>query len=188
MKNNYYKFTEPTAQFDFVVDITPKEHSIWERYVNTVYKGENKKSLPISSDVKNFIYKYEDEFVVSLYNFVREYNDTFKNLKMKKSHRSDYGSSVMDVAFKIENGVGKVLYFPWEQETKHEKKMFGEFIIEKKDVLKFFNEWSKKKKFDNTKKKIVGSPISKAWTKKDYITYIEILQKRIEELEKKPSK
>ena len=36
-------------------------------------------------------------------------------------------------------------------------------------------------------KKIVGSPIAVPWTKKDYITYIEILQKRIEELEKKPS-
>jgi len=33
--------------------------------------------------------------------------------------------------------------------------------------------------------KIIGSPISVPWTKKDYITYIEILKKEIEELKTK---
>ena len=37
-------------------------------------------------------------------------------------------------------------------------------------------------------KKIIGSPNPVPWTKKDYITYIEILQKRLDELKKKPSK
>jgi len=38
------------------------------------------------------------------------------------------------------------------------------------------------------KKEIVGSPHSKPWTKKDYLTYIEILKKEIEEIKKKPAK
>jgi hypothetical protein len=42
-----------------------------------------------------------------------------------------------------------------------------------------------KNKFE---KEIVGSPYSKPWTKKDYLMYIEILKKEIEELKKKPSK
>ena len=37
-------------------------------------------------------------------------------------------------------------------------------------------------------KKIIGSPISIPWSKKDYEIYIEILKKEIEELKKKPSK
>lgn len=31
--------------------------------------------------------------------------------------------------------------------------------------------------------KVIGSPFAKPWTKKDYITYVEILEKKIEKLE-----
>ena len=153
-KKTYYEFKKPNVQFDFVVDINPKGHSIWEEYVNEVYQGDDKDSLPISSDMKNFIEKYEDEFLRPVYDFIREYDKTFKTLKMKPSHRSN-GCSIMEVTFRIKNGVGKVFYCPYDQENiKHEKKMWGEFNVKKEDVLDFLNSWSKVQNFKNNEDEI----------------------------------
>ena len=67
-------------------------------------------------------------------------------------------------------------------------KLNVDFYVVKERVFKGQEKefvWKFKQEFQ---KEIVGSPYSKAWTKKDYLTYIDILKDEIKELKKKPSK
>jgi hypothetical protein len=173
------------------VDIKPRKHRITGDYFDdeTSSPDFNKFINEITSPRPSFGNTSNPDFFDDLYLFVKNYNDKYNNLKMKKEHQFDEGNrttSPMLVSLNVKNGIGVVGYCPLLEgmtNFKFERHMFGGFRIKKVDMLDFLNKWSKKVKFQN-KSEVVGSPIKVPWTKKDYENYIEILKKQIKELQR----
>lgn len=146
-----YEFKNSNFQIYCVSDIG-KPIDIYDEDIQDVNNGEGKEDTPISLDIKELI-DVHFEFIHSLYKFCLNYNETFKKLRMKKEHQSEdhmLGGlhSPMDIIISVKNGVGEFDYSPFDQfDIKHEKKMWGSFKIKKEDMMKFINDFSKKKKF-----------------------------------------
>ena len=196
MKTNYYQFTKPTFECSWDVDIKPRKNRITGDYFDDETSTSDFAKFALKASRPRPSFSDEPDFFDNLYLFVKNYNDKYKNLKMKKEHQieNDYDnktSSPMIISLNVKNGVGYVSYCPLLEgmtDFEFEKHMFGSFRIKKEDMLNFINEWSKKMKFHP---EVIGSPIAVPWTIKDYETYVEILKKENEELkkqlEKKPS-
>ena len=158
MKTTHYKFTKPTFECSWDVDIKPRKNRITGDYFEdeTSSPDFNKFINEITSPRPSFGNNTEPDFFNYLYLFVKNYNDKFKNLKMKKEHQSyehdGCTSSPMMVFVNVKNGVTIVSYCPLLEgmtDFKYEKHMWGSFRIKKEDMLKFLNKWSKKINFQN---------------------------------------
>ena len=144
-KTTHHEFKNSTFDVMWDVDIKPKKHNLQSDYDNYNTRDEE-----VSPDILKLM--NHDDFSEKLYDFVRNYNEKYKTLKMKKEHQKDEGwgetSSMMTVCLEVRNGVGCVSWFPLlEDEHEYEKKMWGDFKIKKVDMMKFINDFSKKVKF-----------------------------------------
>ena len=146
-KTTHYEFKNPNFQI-YCVSQLGKPNDLCDEDVLDVSDD-----ISISPDIKELLDDYMYEFIDSLYKFCLNYNETFKKLRMKKEHQCiNYMTgglqSPMDIYITIKNGVGKFSYSPFNQwDSEHEKKMWGTFKIEKEDMMKFINDFSKKVEF-----------------------------------------
>ncbi len=146
-KTTPYEFKNSTFDFLLDVDIKPKKHKIV-----SVYENYNTNEEDVSPDILRLM--KDDDFLSELYEFVKNYNEKYKTLKMKKEHQTyneyhDKTESLITIGIEVRNGEGSVGYFPLlEHENEYEKKMWGDFKIRKVDMMKFINDFSKKKKFN----------------------------------------
>lgn len=146
-KTTPYEFKNSTFDFLLDVDIKPKKHKIV-----SVYENYNTNKKDVSPDILKLM--KDDDFHSELYEFVKNYNEKYKTLKMKKEHQTyneyfDKLEALVTIGLEVRNGEGSVGYFPLlEHENEYEKKMWGDFKIKKVDMMKFINDFSKKKKFN----------------------------------------
>jgi len=157
MKTTHYNFTKPNFECSWDVDIKPRKHRITGDYFDGISSSDfNKFINEVTPPRPSFGNTSNPDFFDDLYLFVKNYNDKYKNLKMKKEHQSyvydGCTSSPMMVSLNVKNGVGVVGYCPLLEgmtDFKFEKHMWGSFRIKKEDMLNFLNKWSKKVKFQN---------------------------------------
>ena len=160
MKTTHYKFTKPNFECSWNVDIKPRKHRITDFYYDHEDEKCSSDFVKFSNQTTQLWFPFgnnaEPDFFDFLYLFVKNYNDKFKNLKMKKEHQSHEHdgctSSPMMVFVNVKNGVTIVSYCPLLEgmtDFKYEKHMWGSFRIKKEDMLNFLNKWSKKIKFQN---------------------------------------
>ena len=197
MKTTHYQFTKPSFECSWNVDIKPRKHRITDSFYDDEDENISSDFLKFSVDCTRprpgFGSTSDPDFFDCLYFFIKDYNDKYKNLKMKKEHQSyvhdGCTSSPMMVFLNVKNGVGFVSYCPLLEgmtDFKFEKHMWGSFRIKKEDMLNFLNKWSKKMKFRSVV--IDFSPASVLWSIKNFETHIEILKKENEELKKQLKK
>ncbi len=156
MKTTHYQFTKPTFECSWDVNIKPRKHKITGDYFDDETSTSDFTKFALESSRPRPSFSNEPDFFDNLYLFVKNYNDKYKNLKMKKEHQSyehdGCTSSPMMISLNVKNGVGYVSYCPLLEgmtDFKYEKHMWGSFRIKKEDMLNFLNKWSKKMKFQN---------------------------------------
>lgn len=150
-KTTPYEFKNSKFDIMWDVNIKPRKHDVFSTYDNFL-KGDDEQSPDIKK-LREFP-KFDDE----LYDFVKNYNEKYKTLKMKKEHQhdGDFGKeSLITTCLEVENGVGYVGWFPLLDEHEYEKNMWGDFKIKKVDMMKFINDFSKKVKFQYNPNSIV---------------------------------
>lgn len=152
MKKNYYEFPKTTTSFNVMYDVDIiRGHSIED-----IDSGFELTYEP-SNNVKRLLDEVDDYFYEDLYNFVKNYNTKFKNIKMKKEYHSTNGmngkpSAPIMVFVEMKRGKCKVSYSPLLQEDGYDENVMDSFVIETEYMLKFLNKWSKKTNFQNKKK------------------------------------
>ena len=150
-KTTPYEFKNSKFDIMWDVNIKPRKHDVFSTYDNFL-KGDDEQSPDIKK-LREFP-KFDDE----LYDFVKNYNEKYKTLKMKKEHQHDGDfrkESLITTCLEVENGVGYVGWFPLLDEHEYEKNMWGDFKIKKTDMMKFINDFSKKIKFQYNPNSIV---------------------------------
>ncbi len=149
MKKTYYEFPKTTTSFNIMYDVDIiKGHSIDD--IDTDFEL----TYEPSNNIKRLLDEVDDYFYEDLYNFVKNYNTKFKNIKMKKEYHSTNGmngkpSAPIMVFVEMKRSKCKVSYSPVLQEDGYDENVMDIFIIDIDDMLKFLNKWSKKTNFQN---------------------------------------
>jgi hypothetical protein len=198
MKKTTYNFTKPNGVFTWMIDLSEyKPKPDFDFQPEWLDDANNITPSPEFVEITNrtTYWKFTDELYKFITNYNKKFVDRYKVVKYN-TDRLDVNENLIDVILTIKNGVGKVSYFnskdpsdlisPGDTYEDIPKLVFdGSFTIKKEDMINFLNGTQGKK---IKKEKIVGSPISVPWTKKDYDVYIDLLKNEIEELKKQIKK
>jgi len=148
MKKTYYEFPKTTTSFNIMYDVDIiKGHSIED--IDTSFEL----TYEPSNNIKRFLNE-NDNFFKDLYNFVKNYNTKFKNIKMKKKYHSTNGmsgksSAPIMVFVEMKSGKCRVSYSPLLQIDGYDDNCMDTFIINTDYMLKFLNKCSKKINYQN---------------------------------------